>query len=77
VAHSEIQKEYTEWLNRKGTYEAYIDKVVKIYVKHISGKDFNRVDKIAQQVISFQKDRVYRFTRDLIAKLKKQNYPKN
>jgi HAD superfamily hydrolase (TIGR01490 family) len=74
VARKEISKEYLAWLNRKGSYEAYIDKVVKIYVKHIAGKSFANVDKVARQVISFQKDRVYRFTRDLIKKLKIRNY---
>jgi HAD superfamily hydrolase (TIGR01490 family) len=74
VARKEISKEYLAWLDRKGSYEAYIDKVVKIYIKHIGGKSFKKVDRVARQVIEFQKDRVYRFTRDLIKKLKSQNY---
>lgn len=74
AARKEISKEYLAWLNRKGSYEAYIDKVVKIYVKYIAGISFAKVDRVAKQVIAFQKDRVYRFTRDLIKKLKTQNY---
>lgn len=74
AARKEISKEYLAWLNRKGSYEAYIDKVVKIYAKYITGKKFSTVDKIARQVITYQKDRVYRFTRDLIKKLKRDNY---
>jgi HAD superfamily hydrolase (TIGR01490 family) len=74
AAEKEISKEYLAWLNRKGSYEAYIDKVVKIYVKYIAGKKFVAVDKIARQVIAYQKDRVYRFTRDLIKQLKTKNY---
>ncbi len=74
AAQKEIAKEYLAWVNRKGSYEAYINKVVKIYVKHISGKEFKKVDSVAKKVIAFQKDRVYRFTRDLIKKLKAQNY---
>ena len=35
----EIQKEYLAWLNRKGGYEAYINKVVKIYIKHIVARN--------------------------------------
>jgi HAD superfamily hydrolase (TIGR01490 family) len=73
-AKTEIAKEYLAWLDRKGSYQAYIDKVVKIYVKYIAGKNYAKVKKVAEQVIAFQKDRVYRFTRDLIKKLKKQNY---
>lgn len=74
VARKEIAKEYLAWLDRKGTYEAYINQVVKIYVKHITGKNFKQVDRVAKQVILYQKDRTYRFTRDLIKKLKHQGY---
>lgn len=74
TAKKEIEKEYLAWLNRKGTYEAYINQVVKIYVKHIAGKSFAKVNVVAKKVIAFQKDRVYRFTRDLIKNLKQQKY---
>jgi len=74
TARKEISKEYLAWLDRKGSYEAYIDKVVKIYVKHITGKRYTKVKRVAEQVIAEQKDRVYRFTRDLIKKLKTKNY---
>ncbi len=74
VARAEIAMEFTAWLDRKGTYDAYINKVVKIYNKHIAGKDFAKVDKVTKKVISYQKDRVYRFTRDLIKRLKNENY---
>lgn len=74
AARKEIEKEYLAWLDRKGTYEAYINKVVKIYVKYITGKSFVKVKSVAQEVISFQKDRVYRFTRDLIKNLSHQDY---
>ena len=74
AARKEISKEYLAWLNRKGSYEAYINKVVKIYAKYIAGKKFTIVNKIARQVIAYQKDRVYRYTRDLIKRLKHQKY---
>ncbi|MBL8030207.1 MAG: HAD family phosphatase [Candidatus Doudnabacteria bacterium] len=73
-ALDEIQFEHTAWLNRQGSYEAYINKVVKIYIKHIEGKSFSKVKKVAKQVISAQKDMTYRFTRGLITKFKKQGY---
>lgn len=73
-AAKDIAKDYLAWVNRKGTYEAYIDRVVKIYLKHIQGKSFKQVKNIAKKVIKYHKDRVYRYTRDLIKKLKKQNY---
>jgi len=73
-ARKEISKEYLAWLDRKGSYEAYIDKVVKIYVKYITGQRYTKVKRVADYVIREQKDRVYRFTRDLIKKLKHQKY---
>lgn len=73
-ARKEISREYLAWLNRKGSYEAYINKVVKIYVKHIKGKRYTLVKRIAENVIKNQKDRVYRFTRDLIKHLKKTGH---
>jgi len=74
AAKKEIQKEFLAWLDRKGTYEAYINKVVSIYIKHIKGKRYTKVKRIAQGVINYQKDRVYRYTRDLVKKLRGQNY---
>lgn len=74
AANREIQTEYVEWLDRKGSYEAYINKVVKIYVKYITGKSYSWVRRVAAQVIAEQKNRVYRFTRDLIKRLKQQKY---
>ncbi len=74
AATKEIEKEYLAWVNRQGSYDAYINKVVKIYVKHIKDKRFTQVKRIAQKVINYQKDRVYRFTRDLIRQLKQKKY---
>ncbi len=73
-ATKEIAKEYLAWLDRRGTYEAYINKVVKIYIKRISGKSFSKVSRVAEKVIKFQKDRVYRYTRGLIKDLKKRGF---
>lgn len=73
-ADREVQKEYLAWVNRRGSYSDYISKVVKIYVKYIAGKPSARVYKIAREVACYQKDRTYRFTRELIKKLKKQKY---
>jgi FMN phosphatase YigB (HAD superfamily) len=39
VALKEIQKEYTAWLNRKGSYDDYIQKVIDIHLKYIPNKN--------------------------------------
>lgn len=74
TADKEVQKEYLAWLDRKGSYTDYINKVVKIYIQHIAGQSSARVYKVARSVIKDQKNRVYRFTRDLIKQLKHRNY---
>lgn len=73
-AEKEVQKEYLAWLDRRGSYADYINKVVKIYIKNIAGKSSAKVYAVARTVIKEQKNRVYRFTRDLIQKLKQQKY---
>jgi HAD superfamily phosphoserine phosphatase-like hydrolase len=74
TSQTEIEKEYLAWLDRKGSYEAYINKVVKIYIKHIKGKRYTKVKRVADAVIREQKNRTYRYTRNLIQKLKQKNY---
>ncbi|HLC99937.1 MAG TPA: HAD-IB family phosphatase [Patescibacteria group bacterium] len=73
-ANEEIEQDYLAWLNRKGTYEKYIWQVVKIHLKYIGGCSVKKVEHIADQLIRDQKDRVYRFTRSLIADLRTKNY---
>src|SRR3989344_5765854 len=68
------ERHFRNWLDRKGSYEAYIGAVVRAFEKHIKGvrrRDFLRV---ARRVVAGHKDRVYRYTRDLIKKLKTQGY---
>lgn len=59
------------WVNRKGSYEDYINQVVKTFNKRIEGCLVKDVCKVSEIVIKEQKDKVYRFSRDLIQRLKK------
>ncbi len=66
--------EQESWIERKGSYEEYINAVVKAFhigIKGVKEKDFLPV---VERVVSFRKDRVYRYTRDLAKKLKKKSY---
>jgi len=68
------QASFTKWLSRQGSYEKYIMDVVYAFQKNIKGvsrKDFTAISK---QVVDFHKNRVYRYTRDLVKKLKKKGY---
>jgi HAD superfamily hydrolase (TIGR01490 family) len=72
--HKELETDYIAWSNRKGSYTTYVDKVSKLHIKHIRGCNEVAVKRVAKMTIKQEKDKVYTFTRDLIKKLKKQNY---
>ncbi len=73
-ARKEMEADYLAWLNRVGDYDDYLGKVISIYDRHIVGKKFKNVEAAAQKVINKEKNKVYRFTRDLIPKLKRKGY---
>ncbi|MDE2173012.1 MAG: HAD family phosphatase [Patescibacteria group bacterium] len=68
------ENERARWLDRKGDYQAYVDKVVEVFQKQIKGVSFAAVADAAGEVIEEKKDRVYRYTRDLIKNLRQKNY---
>lgn len=67
-------KAYQRWVDRKGSYEDYINAVVGVYQKHIKGVSKKQFQKVARQMIDAHKNKVYRYTRDLILELKKKDY---
>ena len=71
---SAYAKQYKNWFERNGTYEVYINAVVKAFEKGIKGINRNDFSKVARQVIRLRHKQVYRYTRDLILKLRKKNY---
>ncbi|PIR38336.1 MAG: HAD-IB family hydrolase [Candidatus Zambryskibacteria bacterium CG10_big_fil_rev_8_21_14_0_10_42_12] len=62
------------WHDRTGSYEDYIDKVVASFLKHIKGVYYKDFINTAEEVVEREKFTVYRYTRDLIAELKKKKY---
>jgi len=71
---AEYERDKQRWLDRKGSYESYIDGVVRAFRKNLKGirnADFLRATR---EVVSAHQSRVYRFTRDLAADLKKRGY---
>lgn len=74
LAEKEIEKDYHAWLNRIANYDIYINKVAEVYYRYIVGCKSKDVTKAGRVVMAKQKSRVYRFTRDLVKKLKKDNY---
>ncbi len=70
----DFREVHTKWQNREGTYETYIKAVVETYIRHIKGVHYGELADIGHVVMAKQHRRVYRYTRDLIATLKKENY---
>lgn len=71
---SAYKKRYQDWLDRKGSYEKYIEAVIASFernIKHKSKKDFIAV---AEAVISVQKNHTYRYTKNLVRDLHRQRY---
>jgi len=68
------EKEEREWLDRKSDYEAYITRVVQVFAEQSKGLSYEETNYIAGEIIEEKKNRVYRYTRDLIKELKSQGY---
>jgi len=73
-ASAEVEREYLAWLDRKGHYNKYLGKLIKVHYKYQKGCTVQSVKKVMQKVIQWQKDRVYRYTRNLIKNLRKNGY---
>mgnify|MGYP001614057852 CR=1 FL=1 len=71
---------WKRWQARAGsaktgfTYYEFITNVVFAYRKHITGVRRADLWRVAEKVVAFHKIRLYRYTRDLIKKLKKTHF---
>ncbi len=70
----QYESELQSWRERQGNYEDYIEAVVKTFMHHIKGVHYGAFAEIGRHVVAEQSRFVYRYTRDLIAELKKQDY---
>ena len=68
------EEERRLWIDRRGDYQAYIDKIVEVFHTQIKGVPYQAVADIAGEIIEEQRHHVYRYTRDLIHDLKRQGY---
>ncbi len=73
-AQEEYAAQYKKWLEREGNYEDYIRAMVKTFKKHIKGVHYGAMAEVAKDVVRLQKKRTYRYTRDLIADLRKRGF---
>lgn len=68
------EEERVQWLDRRGDYRAYIEKVTQAFESQLKGVPYDEVANSAGEVIEEKKGRVYRYTRDLITDLKSKGY---
>lgn len=67
-------RSYKNWLDRKAGYEKYIAAVVTAFEREIRGVRHRDFLRTARRVIASHQNRVYRFTRDLVRKLRREGY---
>ncbi len=73
-AKAQVEREYLAWLNRQGHYNDYLYKLVAVHYKYQVGLRQRDIASVAREVVAWQKNRVYRYTRDLIRDLKRRGY---
>lgn len=57
---------FNDWDKRQGDYDDYMNAIVDLYVKSITGMDKSYMEFAANQVIKLKADRVYKYTRSRI-----------
>lgn len=74
VTTREFARARAKWLDREGSYEDYIGAVVRAFERRIKGIPNEVFSRVAAEVAAGFEKRVYRYTRDLVRRLKRQNY---
>ena len=73
-----VRNEYadleTKWLNRKGDYETFLMTTVKSFLWHIKGINYSALADVAEEIAEEQHARVYCYTRDLLAELRRKKF---
>ena len=73
-ARALFTEEYQRWLERRGSYGDYINKVVDSYGAYIKGVKLTDALEASDRLMLFHKNRVYTFTRDLVKKFAKTHF---
>lgn len=68
------ERAHARWLDREGDYEEYIQAVIEAFQKHLKGIHYSVLADVAEEVVEREYKHLYRFTRDLLADLKKKGY---
>lgn len=73
-SRKQYEREYRTWINRKGDYEHYMMAVVKVFMRDIKGVHYANFADVSKRIVEEHKDRLYRYTRDLVKELRKDGY---
>lgn len=73
-ARLEYLPAFERWRDRKDQYDPYIQAVIESFHKNIKGVAYSVLIKAGEHVVRKNKNRVYRYTRDLLFDLKKKGY---
>lgn len=73
-AEDVYERHYQKWLDREGDYEEYIASVVQAFRAHLKGMHYSALANAAEEVVESQWKRTYRYTRDLLPRLKEKGY---
>ncbi|MBI2476495.1 MAG: HAD-IB family hydrolase [Candidatus Taylorbacteria bacterium] len=68
------ERQFKLWLGREGSYEAYIEAVVETFMKHLKGVAYEDFERVGLEVVEANKNKIYRYPRDLAKKLKRRGY---
>lgn len=74
AATAQYEASHAAWQNRVGTYEEYINDVIKTFQIHIVGVHYGVFADIGKEVVALERNRVYRYTRDLVLELHAKGY---
>lgn len=64
--HEEVEPAFTEWDNRVGGYDHYLQKMVDIYSETVKNTEAFHIEYIARKVVEQRGERVYTYSRDRI-----------
>jgi HAD superfamily hydrolase (TIGR01490 family) len=73
-AKENYERAREDWINRKGEYGPYIQKVVLSFATYAKGLPYGDLADTAGEIIEEMKYRTYSYTRDLVQELKGKGY---
>lgn len=73
-ARDSYANDYEAWMNREGTYDAYMEAIVATFLAHIRGVHYSTFADVGKRVVEAHRKRTYRYTRDFVRDLKSKGY---